>query len=211
MNRAELAALLGIEVGADTDEGFSARASAALVALRTVHPAPDPQPEPSLDLAAADLRTSTLQEQVTRLEPERDALADRITTVIAANDDRLAIAVAETLRDTVTDHLIDGAYRDGKLVYTRGEEGEALPSRFEPQLRSLAASSGVDVLREELDGMPQRVPIGKRPLDLAKEPPKYDDPGLDGLTTDEHAIADQLGLDPADILDTKHRNQEFRR
>lgn len=116
---------------------------------------------------------------------------------------RIDAEVAHVRTVMATDALIANAYRDGKLIGNRER-----PSRFEPMLRQLAEHSGVAALEAELAALPQVVPLGQRPLDDAKEPPPtvFADSipvGEDGLTDDEREVAQQLNLEPEQMLATK--------
>jgi hypothetical protein len=136
-----------------------------------------------------------LQRRALAAEQERDTARARITTL----ENELATSKAAGSKAAV-DALIDGAYRDGKLRMGRDSEGAAIPSKFEAMYRKLAASEGIDALRSELAGLPQVVPIGKRPLDSAGEPPR--DNGGE-LTDDEKSVADQMGMDHKEFLASK--------
>lgn len=136
-------------------------------------------------------------------EQERDQLRESEKTLKA----QLAVAKTAGIKVAV-DAALDAAYRDGKLRYGRDDAGAATPSRFEPMLRKLAASEGIDALRAELDAMPKVVPVGERPLD--KTPAPEGGPSLgagDGLTADELTVCRELGIEPKEFLATKREMQ----
>lgn len=98
------------------------------------------------ELGDAQVRIAELEQQLAAAgEPIEHALAAQRTQITA-------------------DHLIANAYRDGKLRYTRDDEGRAQPSRFERQLRTLAETDGIEALEDEIRGMPQIVPVGRNVL-----------------------------------------------
>lgn len=147
-------------------------------------------------------RSAAARERTSRLaaEQERDTARTRITQVEA----ELATVKTSGTKAAV-DAAIENAYRDGKLRFGRDSEGAAIPSRFEGMLRKLAASEGIDALKGELAGMPKVVPIGERPLDKAKEPARENPGNPSELSDDEKAVAEEMGLDPKDMLETKRQ------
>lgn len=190
--RSALAAELGFEAHVHHSPARSEMAFARLAAILGITSLAAPTDEDGAVRAAEGLQRRALA-----AEQERDTALSRVKTL----ETELTAAKTVGVKAAV-DAAIEGAYRDGKLRMGRDSEGAAIVSRYEPMLRKLAASEGIDALKAELAGMPKIVPIGERPLDKNPEPAKGS-PGE--LSDDEKAVADQLGIDHKDYLEQKRK------
>jgi hypothetical protein len=126
-------------------------------------------------------------------EQERDTARTELKSAI----EKTAQLAASTIKVTV-DAMLEDAYRNGKLLYSReGETGKALPSPREARLRKIAERDGVDALRAELAEMPQIAPVNKKVLgDNLPEPIKFDGSLSSSVL---ESTARQLGLEPKDL------------
>lgn len=116
-----------------------------------------------------DERAALAIETARRGQGAAEQERDEARRQLSAAQGELA-AVRTSTSKAAIDAVLDGAYRDGKLRYGRDSEGKPLPSAFEPMLRKLAESDpakGIDLLRQEITGMPQVVPVGHRALESA--------------------------------------------
>jgi hypothetical protein len=187
--RAALAAELGFETPREEIPMQLTRLAAAL-GLAALTAADEDR---AVQTVEARERAST-QERTARLaaEQERDTARARIKEL----ETELATARSAGAKASI-DALLEGAYRDGKLRYGRDSEGAAIPSRFEPMLRKLATSEGIEALRAEIAGMPQVVPVGQRQLNDATEQERDDE--LIDLDPALESVARQLNLKPEDV------------
>lgn len=136
------------------------------------------------------------QERTARLaaEQERDTANARIKQL----ETELSSTKTAGTKAAI-DTAIEGAYRDGKLRYGRDSEGTATPSRFEPMLRKLAASEGLEALRAEIAGMPKVVPVGENALAGEDPIPRRGRGTIPDSALD--SVARQLGLEAKDFAD----------
>lgn len=133
-------------------------------------------------------------------EQERDIATGKLEAA-----EKKAEASVLAAQKAQVDGLIETAYRDGKLLYSRDEEtGGALASKREARLRRIAKDDGVEALRAELDEMPAIALTNKRVLkDNDFEPRRHDSLGI---RSDAYAnAARQLGLSVDEI--EEHANQ----
>jgi hypothetical protein len=145
---------------------------------------------------SADLKAATT---------ERDAWKVRAETAETA----LATA-SDEVRATRLESVIDSAYAAKKLRRTRGANGETVADAFEPFLRSMLATHGLDGVRAYVESMPERPsPVGE-PVKLGADPnPKeqLDRPPATELTAAEEKslrkYAEQSGQ-PFEKLKANH-------
>lgn len=165
---------------------------AALLGIASLSAAPD---EDRAIAAVEDLRRGKLA-----AEQERDTA--RAGKVEAEAKLALAEKAAETARlaaeETQVQALIDGAYRDGKLGYSRNAEDpdKALPSPREDRLRRIGREKdGLAALRAELAEMPEVIPVGKRVVqsgDRQQEREPTLDTGAGGAAAADQAVEAEL-------------------
>jgi hypothetical protein len=210
--RAALAAELSLSVVTPSKEIVMLTRLAAALGLATLTAADEDRAVATLD----EMRRGRLA-----AEQERDAARTELATVKTE-----LVTVKSTGLKTAIDAVLNGSgYATGRLVYGRDSEGKAIADNFEPMLRTLAETSGLDKLQSTLATMPIRVPVGQRPLDGAGQPPPTVFEGglaapvvlvqvhserLKGpvsLTPELASMARQLSLDPADVVDTVNRMQ----
>lgn len=205
MLRNQLLALLGLESAADD--------AALLAAVEQEHN----------ERLAFESECALLRQQL-------DATNERLVTSHTLSEEQLETEVAARTFDVHLRVALDGAYREGRLVFGRDPDTHrAQPSAYEAQLRTLAETQGLDAMRAELARMPIAIPLNRRPLDEATEPPPTFGGGSFGaprnsapdvalvkmyssrlnkevsLTTELASVAAQMELDPADVLDTLER------
>jgi hypothetical protein len=171
----------------------------------------------ALTAAEEDRAVTTIDELRRRAlaaEQERDAGRTTLSTRdarITELETELAASRAIAINDA-----IDGAYRDGKLMFARDPEtGDALRSPREQRLRKLAERDGVKALCDELAEMPQVVPVRRNEIERTKAPALTvfgdedgDQVGDDGLTDVERETCRQLHIEPKDFLATQRRIAE---
>lgn len=144
-------------------------------------------------------------------EQERDtARGERDTARAELATAQLAATNAEKAgRETRVKSMLDGAYRDGKLLFSRSAEDptKVLASPREERLRRIAAEpNGLAALEAELAEMPVLAPVGLRAVNPGdRQPPREQTlatgPGS-GDPTYEAALGEamrQQGLKPEDV------------
>lgn len=130
-------------------------------------------------------------------EQERDAALKRATEA----EGKLATVESAAL-DVQVGALIEGAYREGKLLYARDAEGKAQASPREARLRRIAKEpGGLEALKLEIAEMPKIAPVNERVLtDQVPEPVRL---GRNPVSdTALASVAAQLGLDVKSVEET---------
>lgn len=171
---------------------------ARLMAILGLNSLATPADEDRALQAIEDLRRGRLA-----AEQERDTARTRVSEVESERDAERSAATAAKLaaQETQVNALIEGAYRDGKLGYSRNAESPelAMPSPREARLRRIAAGpNGLSELAAELAEMPQVIPIGKRVVgpgdrEPAREPTLAADVGDQQLDSELQSIAEKSG------------------
>lgn len=136
-------------------------------------------------------RAEELKASEAKLRTERDAFEQRALKA----EGELAAARKEVVA-TKLDAMIDGAYKAGKLRATRDDKGERVADTFEPFLRRMVDTHGLDGLSAYVDGMPVKPgPIGDPPAlsDRSADPNAPEHKlGADGSVTDDELSADEV-------------------
>lgn len=152
------------------------------------------------------------------------AEASRATIELAQAKEALEIALGEASRAKV-DAVLDGAYRDGKLVHGRDAQGKPTASPQEALLRHVAkGKEGIAMLEAHIAAMPAIVPLGRKANQAlgAGDPVRSvftggDTGQLPRVLSQEQKnaihinnnpyleeVADQLGLDVNDLVNFRH-------